>query len=473
MALVLASAGSAQERPPDARAASPGGEGGIAYSIELTGTIDPATSAWVEQGLDEAGERGAALGIIRLDTPGGLDTAMRSIVQDILDAPLPVVVYVSPNGARAASAGLFVTLAGDVAAMAPQTNIGSATPITLSPGEEDEVLGRKIENDAAAYVRALAEAHGRNANLAEEMVREATNVTARTALEERLVDVVAPSEEALLAELDGFTVEGAKRQTLNTAALTVERRDMPLHFEIRQLLVNPTVAYLLLVGGLLAIGIEVFSPGLVGPGLFGAVAFILGLYGTAQLPVTAAGVVLIVLAVGLFLAETQVPSGGLLGGAGVVALVAAGLLLYDTDSDAFRVNAPVAVAVGALLGGFALFAGSKALAARRAPPRSGPDELVGEVGRVRTAIDPLGQVYVHGALWRARTTEGQPALPAGARVRVEGAEGLTLHVAPIDDDQADRPADDPPEHSEHGSGNPQRDTGSRGGAAASGERSHT
>lgn len=426
----------------------------------------------MEQALEEAREREAALAIIRLDTPGGLDTAMRSIVQEILDAPLPVVVYVSPPGARAASAGLFVTLAGDVAAMAPQTNIGSATPITLSPGAEDEVLGRKIENDAAAYVRALARAHGRNADLAEEMVREATNVTAEAALEERLIDVVAPSEEALLAKLDGFRVEGPKGQTLDTAGLTVERRDMPLHLEIRQLLVNPTVAYLLLVGGLLSMGIEVFSPGLVGPGLFGAVAFILGLYGTAQLPVTAAGIVLLLLAIGLFLAETQVPSGGLLGGAGVAALVAAGLLLYDTDSDAFSVNAPVAVAVGALLGAFTLFAGSKALAARRSPPRTGPEELMGETGTVRTAVDPLGQIYVHGALWRAHTAEGQPAVPAGGRVRVEGVEGLTLQVAPIEDETADRPGGDPPERSEHEPGNPQRDTGSSGGAAGSGERSH-
>ncbi|MGH2945034.1 MAG: NfeD family protein, partial [Solirubrobacteraceae bacterium] len=328
-------------------------------SIELTGTIDPATAAWMSTALEDA--EGAPLAIVRLDTPGGLDSSMREIVQDIIAAPAPVVVYVSPDGARAASAGLFITEAGDVAAMAPQTNIGSATPIQLGGGETDEVLGRKIRNDAAAYVRALAEGHGRNADLAERMVRDAVNVTAERAEAEELIDLVAPDEAALLRALDGFEVQGPKARTLDTEGLLIERRDMPLQYEIQQLLVNPNVAFLLLLAGLLGILFEVTAPGLVGPGLFGAVAFVLGLYGTAQLPVTAAGVALLALAVALLAAELFVASGGLLAAAGGTALVASGLLLFDTDSEVLQVSLPVAVAVGAGLGLVTVFALGKAM----------------------------------------------------------------------------------------------------------------
>ena len=345
---------------------------GVAYSIEMSGTIDPASERWLGQALEEAQERGAEVVVIRLDTPGGLDTSMRSMVKDIVAAPMPVVVYVSPSGARAASAGLFITQAADVAAMAPQTNIGSATPVQIGPGDEDEVLGRKVRNDAAAYVRALAEGHRRNPDLAERMVRDAANATAERAREERLVDVVAEGERELLRKLDGFEVRGPKAQTLDTDGLRIERHAMPFHLEALRLLVNPSVASLLLVAGLLGLAVELFSPGAIAPGVLGAIALVLGLYGTAQLPVTAAGVLLLLLALGLLAAETQVPSGGLLGGAGIVALIAGMLLLYDTDSEAFKVSVPAAIAAGALLGGFTLFAISKGLAARRPRPRGGP-----------------------------------------------------------------------------------------------------
>lgn len=398
-----------------------------AVSVELTGTIDPATAGWVREALADAAGENRPLVILRLDTPGGLDSSMRAIVRAMLDSPLPVVVHVAPDGARAASAGLFITMAADVAAMAPQTNIGSATPVSLGGGETDEVLGRKIRNDAAAYVRALAEAHERNADLAEEMVRDAVNVPAAAALRRDLVEIVARSERELLAELDGLEVPGPKRQTLDTDGLRIERRDMPLHYEIRQVLVNPTVAYLLLVGGLLGLVFELLSPGLAGPGVLGAVAFVLGLYGSAQLPVTAAGIVLLALAIGLLAAETQVPSFGMLGVAGIAALVAGGLLLYDTESEVFRVSVPIAAATGVALGSFTLFAASKALAVRRRPARGGAEDLVGAHGTVRVALDPVGQVYVAGALWRARA-EGPVA--RGERVRVEAVDGLTLTVAP-------------------------------------------
>lgn len=411
-------------------AAQPAGAG-IAYSIELDGTVDPATERWLGTALEDAAERGAKVAIVRLDTPGGLDTSMRSMVKDIIAAPMPVIVYVSPDGARAASAGLFVTQAADVAAMAPQTNIGSATPIQIGGGDQDEVLGRKVRNDASAYVRALAEGHGRNGDLAVAMVRKAENVTAGEARRRNLIDVVAANEGELLAELDGFRIKGPKAQTLRTEGLAIERRDTPFLYQAQQVLVNPTIAYLLLIAGLAGIAFEVFNPGGIAPGVLGGIALILGLYGTAQLPVTAAGIILLLTALALFVAETQIVSHGVLGGAGVVALIAAGLLLFDTGSDALDVSVPGAVAAGALIGGLTLLAIQKALQARHGRVRTGSEELLGAVGDVRVPLDPIGQVFVQGALWRARLSGSGGRLEAGARVRVESIEGLTLDVSEL------------------------------------------
>lgn len=402
----------------------------LAHSIELTETVDPATAAWLEEALADAEEARGRLAIVRLDTPGGLDRSMRDMVRNILAADLPVVVYVSPNGARAASAGLFVTMSADVAAMAPQTNIGSATPVQIGPGEPDEALKRKVGNDAAAYVRALADRHERNADLAERMVRDAVNVPADRALSEDLIDQIATDERALLRQLDGFRIEGPKAQALDTTGVRIERREMPFQYEVRQFLVNPTIAFLLVMVGLVGLAIELATPGALGPGALGGVALVLGLYGSAQLPVTLVGVVLLLLAMGLFVAETQVASGGVLGVAGVVALIAAGFLLYETDSPVYKVSVPAAVVGGALLGGLVLLVTSKALATRRSPPRGGPEELVGQRASVRTALDPVGQVFVGGALWRARVSGGT-RLEVGDTAMVESVEGLTLHVRPV------------------------------------------
>lgn len=418
----------------------------IAYSIELPGTIDPATEGWIDQAIEDASEREADLIIIRLDTPGGLVDSMRAIVQDILGAPVPVVVYVAPDGARAASAGLFITQAGDVAAMAPQTNIGSATPITIGPGgagEIDETLGRKIENDAAAYVRALTEEHGRNAGLAEEMVRDAVNVTAAEALEADLIDVVATSEAELLSELDGFRVIGPKAGTLDTEGMVVEQHDMPLQFELLQLLVNPNISYLLLLIGLAGIAFEVFNPGTLVPGGIGAISLLLGLFGTAQLPVTIAGILLLVLAAGLIVAETQIP-GGVLGALGVVALAAGGLLLYDTNSDEVAVSPPVIIAIAIVIGAGLVFVVQKVRAASHNPILTGWEELIGAVGTVREALDPQGQIFVAGALWRARPAAEGESFERGDRVKVESVDGLTLKVraaepeAPVETETTER-----------------------------------
>jgi membrane-bound serine protease (ClpP class) len=409
--------------------------------IEVTGTVDPATERWLGSALDDAADDSAPLAIVRLDTPGGLDTSMREMVQAIIEAPMPVVVYVAPDGARAASAGVFVTEAADVAAMAPQTNIGSASPVTIGGEDIGEVLGRKIENDAAAYVRALAEAHGRNGNLAEAMVTEAENVTAAEALDRDLIDIVAASDEELLSELDGLRVKGPKAQTLSTDGLVIDERQMPITYELLQIIVNPTVAYLLLLVGLVGIAIELFSPGLIIPGALGALSFLLGAFGTAQLPVTAAGIGLLVLGVALIIAEAHLPTAGVLGVGGVVALVFAGILLFDIDSDSFGVSIPVVITVGVLLGGFLVLAANRAVAAHRAEPLTGWEEMVDATGTVRVPLDPVGQVFVNGALWRAKLAAGADADDAervrgrDARVRVESVEGLTLRVRPVEKEE--------------------------------------
>jgi membrane-bound serine protease (ClpP class) len=408
-------------------------------SIEFDATVDPATEKWIGAALDDAAGEHAPLAIIRLDTPGGLDSSMREIVKDIIAAPMPVVVYVSPDGARAASAGAFITEAGDVAAMAPQTNIGSASAVSAGGGDIGGTLGRKIENDAAAFIRALAEAHKRNGALAEQMVTEAANFTSEEARTADLIDLVAADEDELLTRLDGFEVHGPKATTLDTTGLEIEQRDMPLQYQALELLVNPTIAYLLLLAGLVGIAIELFSPGLFIPGTFGVVSFLLGAYGTAQLPVTAAGIALLAVGVALIVAEAHLPTHGILGAIGIFSLAGSGLLLFDTGSEAFEVSVPVVVLVALSLGGALAFAIRKVVQAHRAQPLTGWEELIGATGDVRVPLDPVGQAFIQGALWRAVAADGgddadaQRLRQRGARVRVESVEGLTLRVRPVKD----------------------------------------
>ncbi len=405
------------------------GDGRFAYSLELSGDISPATASWVKHALNDAADQKASVAIIRLDTPGGLDSSLRDIVKDILGAPMPVIVYVSPNGARAASAGVYITEAADVAAMAPETNIGSATPISIGPGGASDVLDRKITNDAAAYIRALASGHGRNPALAERMVRHAVNVTAAEAKRAGLIDVIATSERALLDKVDGFRTQGPKAQVLHTAGLRISEHDMPLQYEILQILVNPTIAFLLLTVGLIGLGIEIFSPGAIVPGTLGVISFLLGLYGTAQLPVTAVGILLLVVAMALFVAEAHLQSHGVLGLGGVVALVFSGLLLFNTNGG-FGVSVPVVIGAGVVLGALFAFTIQRVVRASHTPVKSGHEELIGESGEVRVPLTPEGQVFTQGALWRARTVNGAERIRAGDRVRVDSVDGLTLLVRP-------------------------------------------
>src|SRR5215216_538663 len=427
----LALAGAAVAVAPALAQAPASGSTGVAYSIQLQATIDPATEKWMGSALDDAANQGAKVVIIRLDTPGGLEDSMRSIIQDMAAAPMPVIVYVSPDAARAGSAGAYITEAADVAAMAPETNIGSATPIAIGPTGESQDLSQKIKNDAAASMRALAGTHGRNRKLAELRVTKAKNLTAHEALRDNLIDVIAPDQEALLRQLDGFHVKGPKAQVLHTAGLEIEDHDLPFTYQLLEILVNPNVAYLLILLGLIGLGIEIFSPGLIAPGTLGLISLLLGLYGSAQLPVTLTGVLLLVFGVAMIIAEAHLPTHGILGASGVAALIASGLLLYDTNNSAFEVSPVVIVFVGLLLGGSLAFAVERAVRARQQPKRTGWEELIGAVGEVREPLDPVGQIFVEGALWRAKLAGAngdRRQLDRGSRVRVESVEGLTLHV---------------------------------------------
>jgi membrane-bound serine protease (ClpP class) len=441
--------------PAVAQTASSGQSSGIAYSIQLQATIDPATQKWISSALDDAASENAKIAIIRLDTPGGLSDSMRSIIEDMGSAPMPVVVYVSPSNARAGSAGAYITEAADVAAMYPISNIGSATPIAIGPSGASSDLDRKIKNDAAASMRALAAAHGRNPKLAQLLVTQAKNVTAKEALHAGLIDLISPSQDALLRRLNGFHVKGPKAQTLHTAGLQIENHDMPFQYQLLEVLVNPNVAYLLILIGLVGMVIELFSPGLIVPGTIGVISFLLGLYGTAQLPVTVAGVLLLVFGVAMIIAEAHLPTHGILGASGVAALIASGLVLYDTNNSSFEISPVVVILAGLLMGGFLALAVQRALRARRLPSRTGWEEMVGAVGEVRDPLDPIGQIFVEGALWRAELAPGHDrsgnaaaepatdgrAIGRGSRVRVESVEGLTLRVRPLEGEPD--PAEDP------------------------------
>jgi membrane-bound serine protease (ClpP class) len=413
---------------------APSSSTGVVYSIQLQDPIDPATQKWVSSALDDAASQHAKLAIIRLDTPGGLSDSMRTIIQDMYAAPMPVVVYVSPNGARAGSAGAYITEAGDVAAMAPVTNIGSATPIAIGPSGESQDLSRKIKNDAAAGMRALASAHGRNAHLASLLVTQAKNLTAPEALKDNLIDVIAPNQQALLNKLNGFQIQGPKKQVLDTTGLQIENHDMPFQYQVLEVLVNPNVAYLLILVGIFGLIVEAFSPGLIAPGTIGIISLLLGLYGSFQLPVSLAGVLLLLAGILMIIGEAHLPTHGILGVSGVAAIVAAGFLLYPTNTSALEISPVVVILVGLILGGGLALVVRKAVQARRRPKRTGWEEMIGSIGEVREPIDPVGQIFIQGALWRAEVAgangDGRP-VERGVRVRVESVEGLTLHVSPV------------------------------------------
>ncbi len=414
-----------------APAAAAGQERARVLAAEFENDINPVTQDYLIGAIERGEEEGYDAVVILLDTPGGLDSSMREIIEAELAAEVPVVVYVAPPGSRAASAGVFITMAADVAAMAPQTNIGSSTPIAVGGGEIPEDLRKKVVNDAAAYIREIAEEHGRNGDWAERAVRQASNIGAQEALEIGVVDVVAPDLPTLLEEIDGLRTE-PKGLVLETAGAEVDRIQMSLWKRILDTIVDPNIIVLLMSLGVLGITVEIFNPGLIFPGTVGAISLIVGLFGLQVLPVSWAGLLLLLLAAAFFVAEAFVASHGALALAGAASFVVGALMLFDPAGPDYQVSLSVALAVGGAMALITLLVVAKIVQARRRPAQTGQEELVGELGIVRSALQPSGLVFVHGEIWRAHT-DGDP-IPAGATIRVEAIEdGLVLAVRPADE----------------------------------------
>jgi membrane-bound serine protease (ClpP class) len=381
---------------------------------ELENDINPVTQDYVEGALERAVEEGYAAVVIELDTPGGLSSSMRAIVKAIIAADVPVIVYVAPSGASADSAGAVIGMAADVLAMAPQTNIGSSTPVSVGGEDISDDLRRKVVNDAAAYIGELAREHGRNVQIAREMVTKATNLGAREALAKNVVDVVASGYPDLFRQIAGDTVQPKGLEVEVTPATPIDRMELSRWKRILDLLIDPNVIALMLSVGLIGIVVELWNPGLIFPGTVGAVSLIVGLYGLQVLPISAAGLLLMLLAAAFFVAEAFIASHGALSIAGGVMFVIGALMLFDPAGEAYQVSVSVAVAIAATLSLIFGIAIAKAATLRRKPPEVGTHRLVGETGSVRA--DNL--VFVDGELWRARAADGAPLEPGG-RVRVE------------------------------------------------------
>jgi membrane-bound serine protease (ClpP class) len=397
-------------------------------AVEFDNDVNPVTADYAVGQIERANDKRYDAVVILLDTPGGLSESMKDIYEAELASKIPVIVYVYPEGARAASAGVWIGQAGDILAMAPQTNIGSSTPISVGGEDIQKDLRNKVVNDAAASLKALAGEHGRNVQWADDAVRKASNLTAREALRMNVIDVIARDLPTLLNKIDGRKTK-PKGLVLHTANAEVETVQMSFWKRTLDLLIDPNLIVILMSIGVLGITIELWNPGLILPGTVGAISLVIGLFGLQVLPVSWAGVLLMLLAAGFFVAEAFVVSHGALALAGAVAFVIGSLMLFDPAGDAYQVSLPVAITVAATMALLVALAVAKIVQVRRATVVTGEEDLIGQVGVVRQTLDPEGLVFVHGELWRAKTN-GEPVAP-GEQVRVEGLDdGLTLTVAP-------------------------------------------
>lgn len=399
--------------------------------LEVKGVINPVTANYVDRGINQAEEANAAVCIIQLDTPGGLDTSMRDIVKDIVDSEVPVVVYVSPAGARAASAGVFITMAAHVAAMAPNTNIGAAHPVAI--GEEGEAqmseeMEEKIVNDAAAYIRSIAEAHGRNIEWAEKAVRESVAATEQEALELNVIDLVASDLDSLISQLDGreVTMLGGRVITLNTQAASINQNPMSNVEGFMLAISDPNIAVVLLSLAVLGITVEIFNPGLIFPGVFGGICAFLGTYSLGILPIDYAGIALIGLAGGLFVAEFFTASFGIFTAGGIASLVIGLLILFSGRPTLFQPDPWVIPTIAAVIGSIAAFIIYRVVRTHRQQPTTGREELKGKTAIVKVALNPEGTILYKGELWTATIDQGE-AKP-GEEVIITKTEGLKVYV---------------------------------------------
>jgi len=437
--------------------ATASGAGRPIVLLDLKGAIGPATSDYVVRGLEEAAERDAAAVVLRIDTPGGLDASMREIIQAILASPVPVIGYVSPSGSRAASAGTYILYASSLAAMAPATTLGAATPVSLGvplpggigdkPKPDDDAdksesdaktrpgLKEKAMNDAAAYIRGLAKMRGRNADWAEKAVTEAASFSADEALVDGVIELIAVDLEALLAAADGRTVKilGEDRvlETIGAARVTIAP---DWRTEFLAVITNPTIAYILLLVGVYGLVFEFWNPGLTGPGVIGAIALVIALFALHLMPVNYAGLGLIALGIAFMVAEAFMPAFGILGMGGVVAFVVGSVMLIDTEIPGFRVSLAVIGAIGGLSAAAFLAVLVLLGRSRRRAVVSGLEEMIGIDAEVIDWSGEGGRVRAHGEVWKAAA---EAPLAAGRRVRVTAVDGLVLAVQPTDEKEGD------------------------------------
>lgn len=426
--------------------------GKIVVVLDIDGPIGPATSRYIVRGLSEAATQGAALVILREDTPGGLDTSMREINRAILSSPVPVATYVAPSGARAASAGTYILYASHLAAMAPGTNLGAATPISIgglgapeSPSNKpDDKAGsgdkstpddkshpgleEKVINDAVAYIRGLAQLRKRNVEWAEKAVREAASLSAEEALQQKVIDLIAADLPALLRDVDGRRVDvDGKSVVLETAHARVIEIAPDWTTRLLATITNPTIASILMMIGIYGLIFELYSPGLIAPGVIGGICLLLGLYALHLLPVDFTGVALLLLGIVMMVAEVFVPGFGVLAIGGLVAFVLGSVMLFQGDVPGFSVAWPVIGSVALVLGSCVLAAALLALRARKRPVVAGREQMIGAEGRVLDWREATGRVWISGEIWQAR---GQATLAPGMSVRVRALDGLTLEVEP-------------------------------------------
>ncbi|HUL28901.1 MAG TPA: nodulation protein NfeD [Thermodesulfobacteriota bacterium] len=407
-----------QEKPP-------------VFTIEVDAIINPATAKFIVDSIDEATQQNAQCLIIQLDTPGGMLESTRVIVKKMLSSTIPVIVYVSPSGARAASAGVFVTMAANIAVMAPGTHIGAAHPVTMGGGEEKEskTMTEKILNDTVAFVKNIAKARGRNADWAEKAVVKSVSITEDEAVKLHVVDFISPDLQSLLAKIDGRVVklDGVTR-TLQTKGVQPKPIQMSWRDRLLDIIANPTIAYILLMLGIYGIFFELSSPGAVLPGVVGGIFLILAFYALQMLPVNYAGLALILFAIILFIAEIKVASHGLLAVGGVISLFLGSMMLFQSPVEYMRVSLSVIIPAVMVSAGFFIFAVTRAVNARLKKPTTGMEGLIGEVGIVSVPISPEGKVSIHGEFWNATSDQH---LEKGEKVRVIGVINLKLKVEKI------------------------------------------
>ena len=392
------------------------------------GVINPVAAEYLQDALAVAHSSGAQALIFKLDTPGGLDTSMRLMIKDMTASPVPVIVFVAPSGGRAASAGVFITMAAHVAAMAPGTNIGAAHPVAMGGGEMDNTMREKVENDAAAYIKSIAEQHGRNVSWAEDAVRKSISATEQEALKLKIIDMVAENIPALLKQLNGRKISlPSGSVTLSTEAATLHEFPMGARLELLKTLSDPNIAYLLMSIGTIGIMAELYSPGAILPGIIGAISLILAFYSLQSLPVNYAGALLVILGVVFLLLEISVTSYGLLALGGLAAMTLGGLLLIKSDAPFMQVSLsfllPTVMTVGAMVGTIIWMAAKGG----RREPVTGVEAMIGSVGIAKTDLNPRGQIALHGEIWEAIS---QTPIRQGEAAEVTSIEGLTVKVTP-------------------------------------------